>query len=111
MGDRVLQFVGRFFTQCCRQFDVACRIGGDEFALIIPEADPEIASLVVGRIEAGLLTADDAPPLPPGLSIGFSSGVSLFPTQAHTIENLIALADHAMYLRKRDRKLRTLTGT
>jgi diguanylate cyclase (GGDEF)-like protein len=110
-GDRVLSFVGRYLASCCRGFDIACRIGGDEFALIIPETDAEGARAALERIEARFQAAVDRPRLSARLAVSFSFGLALFPTDAHTIDNLLARADHAMYLRKTQRKLRVPSST
>jgi diguanylate cyclase (GGDEF)-like protein len=110
-GDRVLRFVGCFLASCCRGFDIVCRIGGDEFAMIIPETDGPGALSAIERIAVRLDEAPDRPRLGPGLSIGFSFGLALFPTDAHTLENLLAHADHAMYLHKDERRSRHPTGT
>jgi diguanylate cyclase (GGDEF)-like protein len=103
-GDRVLCFVGRFLARCCREFDIACRIGGDEFAIIIPESDRDGSIALIHRIEERIRNAPDRPHLPDELTIGFSFGVAMYPHDARTLDTLLAHADHAMYLHKEDRR-------
>ncbi len=53
-GDAVLQGFARLLRRECRQEDVACRYGGEEFALIMPETAPAEAQQVCARVLAGL---------------------------------------------------------
>src|SRR5438270_12465004 len=49
-GDQALRTLGRILVESVRRSDEAFRIGGDEFALVLPDADPESIEAVVGRI-------------------------------------------------------------
>src|SRR5256885_10281626 len=49
-GDQVLRAVATAIKQAVRLYDVATRYGGDEFAVILPEADSDVASRVARRI-------------------------------------------------------------
>lgn len=100
-GDAVLRAVANSITQAVRLYDVPTRYGGDEFAIILPEADSEIASRVARRV----LEKTAAQTLPPelaaaGLSIGLSIGVSTFPRPAGDGSALVEFADSAMYRAK-----------
>jgi diguanylate cyclase (GGDEF)-like protein len=53
-GDSVLQGLARVLQRECRQEDIACRYGGEEFALIMPETSPAAAALVCERIREAL---------------------------------------------------------
>ncbi len=55
-GDQVLIGISQIFQRVLRQTDVACRYGGEEFAIIMPETEPEEARKVCDRIRATLET-------------------------------------------------------
>lgn len=101
VGDQVLKAVAGAIRVAIRRYDVPTRYGGDEFAVILPEADTEAASTVARRV----LQAVAAAPLPPALMmsgerIGLSIGVATFPRPATGTAALIESADGAMYRAK-----------
>jgi diguanylate cyclase (GGDEF)-like protein len=102
-GDSVLAWVGDKLAHGCRNFDVACRIGGDEFAIVLPDTDVDGARTVVERIESTIEGAEDAPGLPGGSAIRLSFGVATSSGLRSPIE-LLRSADEAMYADKRARK-------
>jgi diguanylate cyclase (GGDEF)-like protein len=79
----------------CRAIDTAARYGGDEFALVLPEAGTDIAARVVSRIRERLSAEAE----PPALSV--SAGVAAFPEDGDTPEKLLGAADRALYGMKR----------
>jgi diguanylate cyclase (GGDEF)-like protein len=95
-GDRALEAVAALLESTIRATDYAFRIGGDEFALLLPETDADEASEAVERIVAAL--AGDGV-LAHGLGISF--GLALFPVHGKTPEELIRRADQALYAAKR----------
>jgi diguanylate cyclase (GGDEF)-like protein len=95
-GDRALEAVAALLEGTVRATDFAFRIGGDEFALLLPETDAGEAQDAVGRIVAAL-AGDDV--LAHGLGISF--GLALFPIHGKTPEELIRRADQALYAAKR----------
>ncbi len=101
VGDQVLKAVASAIKQAVRLYDVPTRYGGDEFAVILPEADTDVASRVAGRILEKL----DAAALPGelvdgGMRIGLSIGVATFPRPATDAAALLESADAAMYRAK-----------
>jgi diguanylate cyclase (GGDEF)-like protein/hemerythrin-like metal-binding protein len=98
-GDQVLRVAAEMLRSCCREVDTAARIGGDEFALILPGvSDPNDAALVADR----LIVALGAPIAIDGgsCSVGASVGIALCPRDGQTIETLVRAADAAMYASK-----------
>lgn len=99
VGDSLLAEVGRLIRRQIRRSDRAFRIGGDEFALILPQTAADGAQQLARRLLAsGLeLRPDGAYQRP----ISFSAGVSSFPAQTRDREQLRTFADSALYRGKR----------
>ena len=100
-GDAVLKAVAIGIKQAVRVYDVPTRYGGDEFAVILPEADSDIASRVARRVLEK--TAAQTLPLDlvsAGLTIGLSIGVATFPRPSGDLAALVESADAAMYQAK-----------
>jgi diguanylate cyclase (GGDEF)-like protein len=93
-GSRALVRIGKILRNHSRAIDTAARYGGDEFALVLPEASKDIASRVVSRIRERL----SAEPERPALSV--SAGVATFPEDGDTPEKLLGAADRALYAMK-----------
>jgi diguanylate cyclase (GGDEF)-like protein/PAS domain S-box-containing protein len=94
-GDRVLIKVAERINGALRQVDTLCRLGGDEFVVYLHHADPLGAEMVARRIlqdVAQPFKLDDL-----NLSISCSIGVSMYPTDGQTLDELIKQADTAMY--------------
>jgi diguanylate cyclase (GGDEF)-like protein len=88
-GDRLLQEVGRILVENVRGTDVVARQGGDEFSVLLPEADVDGATLLAQRIEEALgaiQAADHAP-------VRASIGVAVFPQDGATPDDLLEKAD------------------
>jgi len=101
VGDQVLKAVASAIKQAVRLYDIPTRYGGDEFAVILPEADTDVAARVATRVLEKL----DASPLPgeltdAGLRIGLSIGIATFPRPAQDLAVLLEFADTAMYRAK-----------
>jgi diguanylate cyclase (GGDEF)-like protein len=92
-GDQALQTLGRILLESVRRSDEAFRIGGDEFALVLPDADPESIEAVVERIMLAMDGALD--------SVRASFGAAAYPTDAGHPEALVHAADAALYDAKR----------
>ena len=93
-GSRALVRIGKVLRNHSRAIDTAARYGGDEFALVLPEAGKDIASRVVSRIRERL----SSEPEHPALSV--SAGVAAFPEDGDTPEKLLGAADRALYVMK-----------
>ncbi|GHC91457.1 sensor histidine kinase [Pseudorhodoferax aquiterrae] len=93
-GDEVLRALGEAIAKSCRSTDFACRVGGDEFCVILPDAAPDVAEGIAEKI-AEAFTA-----LFPEFSV--AAGVAgTGPEQFMTESELLEAADKAMYAAKR----------
>ena len=96
-GDRVLQMVARVFQESLRRHDVACRYGGEEFVGILPSTPSGGAATVAERLRVEIEEA-----VVDGLTVTISLGVASVPElEATSAENLIELADQALYRAKK----------
>ena len=95
-GDELLQWMGRFITEVVRYADRAFRVGGDEFAILLPHTDT-VNALEVGR----RLLQRAAQPRNGSPRISFSGGISSCPEHATTRQQLYMQADAALYWCKR----------
>jgi diguanylate cyclase (GGDEF)-like protein len=97
-GDEVLGAMGHLIDGACRAADRGFRIGGDEFALLLPRADTEMASGVVRRLLASALNAESS--RPGARPFSFSAGLSAFPMPADDGQRLFQQAGAALYFAK-----------
>jgi diguanylate cyclase (GGDEF)-like protein len=94
-GNRALCRLANVMRSYCRDIDTAARHGGDEFALVLPEAGRDTAQQVAQRIADGLRSDSETP------AITVSVGTALYSEDGDTIERLLAAADHDLYQSKR----------
>jgi diguanylate cyclase (GGDEF)-like protein len=90
-GDDLLRSLGERLQHTLRFGDTAARIGGDEFALILPGTDPEALPKLVERVLNG------------DLGTTLSYGFSVCPTEADDFDRLFKLADERLYEAKEAR--------
>jgi diguanylate cyclase (GGDEF)-like protein len=104
-GDTLLRMVADRLMATLRETDIICRIGGDEFVVIVePSEDLPEVSMVARKILAALAlpyAVDEHQ-----LYVSASIGVSVYPTDAHDAQALTRSADTAMYEAKRQGKSR-----
>ncbi|MGH2776385.1 MAG: diguanylate cyclase [Actinomycetota bacterium] len=103
-GDAVLVAIADLLRSTVRASDVACRIGGEEFAVILPSCDAADALGLAARINSKLESEDFEPAGKVTVSIGVAQG----PEHAANPRELVACADAAMLLAKAKGKNRTL---
>lgn len=99
-ADALLESFGGLLRKALRREDVACRWGGEEFLLLLPETDAEVAYDVLQRIHEGLAEIRVSTHGQPTRTVTASMGVASYPTHADKIERLIRLADQALYQAK-----------
>lgn len=94
-GDHVLQLAASTLRKTLRTSDYAFRIGGDEFAMLLPFADPAQASTLARRVRTNYQASLE--PLKLAVSLALDYGVAVFPEDGETREVLIQLADERLY--------------
>lgn len=93
VGDEVLRAVGGAIISSVRESDIPCRVGGEEFALIIPETDIDGAMRAAERVRVAVSQLA----LPTVGSVAVSLGVAVHPYHAANGTALVEAADRALY--------------
>jgi diguanylate cyclase (GGDEF)-like protein len=96
-GDQLLGSMGHLIGKASRANDRGFRIGGDEFAILLPHADANAAHAVIRRMLADALNSQTTF----GRPYSFSGGVSAYPDPSRDDRQLLRNADAAMYWAKR----------
>jgi diguanylate cyclase (GGDEF)-like protein len=94
-GDVLLQMAADTLRKSMRTSDYAFRIGGDEFALLLPQSDPEQAIAMSRRLRAAYQITIE--PLHLGVSLGLDYGLAVYPDDGEQQEVLIRVADERLY--------------
>jgi len=105
VGSRAICRLGDVLGVHCRAIDTAARYGGDEFALVLPEAQEDEARRVASRIREVLASDDEQPPL------SASIGVSVYRGDGERIEKLLSEADRDLYSEKARRGRRAAAAS
>jgi diguanylate cyclase (GGDEF)-like protein len=108
-GDDVLRAAASTLKKALRTSDSAFRIGGDEFALLLPQTDAEQALALSRRIEA--VFAEMLQPLQLAVSVSMDHGVATFPQDGEHADQLIRVADERLYRLKHANHGRSGNGT
>jgi len=99
-GDRVLREMTETVCGQIRPSDTFARLGGDEFALFMPETGCDAAARIVDRLHSSL--EDEM--LKNGWMVTFSLGVVTYKEVPKTVDEMVKVADSAMYTVKTDGK-------
>jgi diguanylate cyclase (GGDEF)-like protein len=100
-GDIVLRELGGFLKKQVRKADIACRYGGEEMLLILPETSLEVCQERAERIRQGVKHLDVQHQRQKLGNITLSLGVAMFPEHGMTGAGVIEAADAALYIAKK----------
>jgi diguanylate cyclase (GGDEF)-like protein len=98
-GDEALAHVGRVLLDEVRGSDLVARFGGDEFVVLLPNADVTAATELGERVRRALGERS-----PADWSLGLSFGAADFGSAGRTLDDLVRAADAALYECKRGRE-------
>jgi diguanylate cyclase (GGDEF)-like protein/putative nucleotidyltransferase with HDIG domain len=96
VGDQALERVARLLLEHKRPLDTAARIGGEEFALIVPDGGRKDGFTLAESLRRGVQEEFDLDPVP----VTVSFGVAVYPEHGETAAALLHAADEALYAAK-----------
>jgi diguanylate cyclase (GGDEF)-like protein/PAS domain S-box-containing protein len=101
MGDSLLRVVGRVLSQGIRESDVAGRLGGEEFGVLLPETSQQEALQVLHRLRGMLHGACREADFPPAACVTFSVGLAMLSLEDKVLDDILQRADQALYAAKK----------
>lgn len=99
LGDEVLRQVSSIFHQQLRKIDVVCRYGGEEFAILLSQTNAQHSQSVAEKLRR-LVETWQFPGVPRPVTI--SAGISTYPEQGTTRDELVKAADAGLYTAKQN---------
>ncbi|MGB2925280.1 MAG: diguanylate cyclase [Limnothrix sp.] len=99
-GDKVLEYLSRFLTLNVRELDLACRYGGEEILLVLPNSTLEQAYKRADILRAGIsrLQIKFAGSILPSITV--SAGVASFSEKLNSVDQVLRAVDQALYMAK-----------
>lgn len=110
-GDRMLASVGEMLLRSVRADDIACRYGGEEFILILPECSLQQAAARAETIRSRIAEKSSQQVKPPAAPLTISIGVAAFDETTDRVDLLLKFADDALYLAKRNGRNRVVQAS
>ncbi len=95
-GDRLLGIIAEAMQRHLRRTDIVGRVGGDEFAILLPEVNEDAARVVIPKMHRRLLDEIWLNNWP----VTFSIGVITFLEPPQSVDQILSVADHLMYIVK-----------
>lgn len=105
-GDLVLQQLAQMMRSCSRDQDVLCRLGGEEFLILLPDVSPTAAAQVAQRLRQLV----ERTAIEPVGHITISLGVAQWPVQVGDAAQVLKAADHALYQAKQTGRNRVVVA-
>ncbi len=97
VGSKVLVEIGQLLIKSLRSVDIVARYGGDEFVIVLPQTPPGAATQIAERMRKGIEQNTFLKKEGYSLKMTASFGVASYPESAKSKDELIRLADEAMY--------------
>ncbi|MFD0672965.1 sensor domain-containing diguanylate cyclase [Cohnella sp. GCM10027633] len=107
VGDEVLRFLASALKDMLGQDCVVCRMGGEEFVVLVPNGDIDAAAYDAEQVRAYMMDTTS----PTGQSVTISIGVANYPVHAQAAEQLFRSADDALYEAKRGGRNRVVVAS
>ncbi|HYT49006.1 MAG TPA: sensor domain-containing diguanylate cyclase, partial [Pyrinomonadaceae bacterium] len=104
IGDRLLSNIGRVIRKELRQMDILSRYAGDEFVAIMPMASTQMSGMVAERIRKAVAAHEFQIRDGKMVKVTVSTGISCFPADGETTEELLTAAARHMQQEKNERK-------
>jgi diguanylate cyclase (GGDEF)-like protein len=109
-GDLTLRHLSRMLNETLRNIDLCGRLGGEEFAVLLPETDAPAAMETAERLRAAIANAAVVPEDGPPIRYTVSIGVTAVGPEDSNIDTLLAQADYGLYAAKRSGRNRVCIG-
>lgn len=110
-GDEIILLLAQSMKDVLREADIPCRYGGEEFVVIMPDSTSDGAKVVAQRLRRRFAELYSNAGLPvPQSTVTFTAGISSYPDEASTAEDLIHIADQRLYCGKRGGRDRVIAS-
>jgi diguanylate cyclase (GGDEF)-like protein len=109
-GDKIITQIGKLFKEKFRGSDIACRYGGEEFLIILPESSPEDTLKRADALREEIKKMEMVFQGQILGSITMSMGIATFPESGTRMEELLRVSDTALYKAKQEGRDRVVTG-
>ena len=108
VGDKVLQELASRLRQNTRSIDLCCRVGGEEFIMVLPGTSTELAMTIAERLRKAIGQKSFAVGLPQLVPVTASLGIATLLGVEDSLEKLLKRADTALYKAKREGRNRVV---
>jgi diguanylate cyclase (GGDEF)-like protein len=108
--DALLTHAGRVLQEHCRVEDIACRYGGEEFTVILPEVDAQRAAERADAIRVAIERLEVQHRRERLTPVTASIGIATFPASAQQADELLRVADAALYRAKQEGRNRLIAA-